>query len=464
MESLLRDYKNLKQQRMKKMESLLLAFRETKQDKDAQRLERIRLLLEVMRPWYEEKRRRWVENAERFSVFEALGVERLEFNHSRFIAYFLDPSRKHDQGTAFLNVFLEKLELKPIKSDDLSAIQIWPEYSSSKGRIDLVIFTPRYVIALENKVGAAEQPNQLRRYKDWLNDLRCSREKYLVFLTPNGREGNTGKVDRVLSYDDLGKWFGDVLDQKPDMATAIKVVVKQYQKLCLKISKGENAMPLDEEFYNLLASEANLATALEIVTLMIDVKKRIKAEFIENVMKNLDSLLERTDLKYSWVVTNNQDLIGVQTVDHNNNSRNYRCVIENLFNGGYYGWRRPFSDGNFINADTVDLSRKMIQDGYLNPEHWWVSWQYLAPDFRTFDDVTVIKIFRDNYVDCQHQLAKRLADDVWKCFFKYYQAIENLPSFQHRNGGGQPALDAPQPSLPVPGAPGAEAPAPDIRN
>jgi hypothetical protein len=50
----------------------------------------------------------WLERGlEKFNIFSALRVERLEVQHSNFLAYLLNPRQKHGLEDRFLKKFLQ---------------------------------------------------------------------------------------------------------------------------------------------------------------------------------------------------------------------------------------------------------------------------------------------------------------------------------------------------------------------
>lgn len=139
---------------------------------------------------YEENQK---TEAKDFNVFdfmsEIFGLG--ETKHSRIIAFLLNPDAPHGQGKLFLNLFLERLELKNYEDDH------WKVYAE-KGNADVLIqstYPIRKTIIIENKSNWAEdQSNQLYRY--WHNhiylfhnrDCIKSRDKTInriIYLSPH---------------------------------------------------------------------------------------------------------------------------------------------------------------------------------------------------------------------------------------------------------------------------------------
>jgi hypothetical protein len=45
---------------------------------------------------------------DRFNIFEAVGMERQEIRHSKFLAFLLDPNESHRMGDAFVKRLLQR--------------------------------------------------------------------------------------------------------------------------------------------------------------------------------------------------------------------------------------------------------------------------------------------------------------------------------------------------------------------
>lgn len=154
---------------------------------------------------------RLVNSGNRFNVFEALGVRRQELRHSDFLSYLLDPSRPHGLGDEFLRDFLISALEEQLNPDIFSGINIRLENLNEarvyreKYFIDIVIELPgKWVVLIENKIGAGERKNQLDDYK------KVAREKFsglpmrMIFLTPDAREPSDDDW-LSLSYRDVYK-------------------------------------------------------------------------------------------------------------------------------------------------------------------------------------------------------------------------------------------------------------------
>ncbi|MCH7848893.1 MAG: PD-(D/E)XK nuclease family protein [Planctomycetes bacterium] len=156
------------------------------------------------------------ERIGRFNIFDALGIARTEIRHSNFLAWLLDPAESHGQGALFLKAILmdllaqtppEMRPFSPVQLDgaELRGVEIRREWRN----IDILITCeePKFVIAIENKIGSGEHGKQLSRYETVLNEAFGNVLKQFVYLTIDGDEPSEdkwvpysyGDIHRVLS-------------------------------------------------------------------------------------------------------------------------------------------------------------------------------------------------------------------------------------------------------------------------
>ena len=108
--------------------------------------------------------------------------------HSNFIASLLDPNGDHYKGDLFLKLFLEMCGIDDF-SIDTSRATVFKEFK----HIDIYISDGKKHIILENKVYAKDQPTQIARYIETIQNKgaeECDRVKdediYVLYLHPDG--------------------------------------------------------------------------------------------------------------------------------------------------------------------------------------------------------------------------------------------------------------------------------------
>ena len=139
---------------------------------------------------------------ERFNVFTTLLLSHDEVRlHTRFLQCLLNPEGYHDCGSVFLNLFFEVLADSPAVNHDGETVSFTPpppntawkvEKEASRGQfgqIDLLLESDVLRIALENKIYAVEQENQLARYTEYLGQK--STPRLVIYLTLDGKLSDT---------------------------------------------------------------------------------------------------------------------------------------------------------------------------------------------------------------------------------------------------------------------------------
>lgn len=142
-------------------------------------------------------------------LFGTLDLGLHETAHTRTLAWLMDPDREHGFGDALLRALLERIF--GIREEfQLSNVSVTSELlrPDRRDRLDIVMRgawtstgqnskTERWAVVVEAKIGAEEGEGQLARYE--VQDASADRRK-LVFLTPDGREPETGSGGRAAKW------------------------------------------------------------------------------------------------------------------------------------------------------------------------------------------------------------------------------------------------------------------------
>ncbi len=156
-------------------------------------------LLQQLQVYVNKDKQRRAETFRRgecYNVFNVLGVDNMELSHSVFLAALLDPNGSHGIQDAFPKAFIDIIAHGSTKPElDTAHAQVYTEYNicnitdTTGGRIDILITdrsdaddTPSGHAIIENKIWAADQPNQLVRYHNFAPNT------VLFYLTLNGDE------------------------------------------------------------------------------------------------------------------------------------------------------------------------------------------------------------------------------------------------------------------------------------
>lgn len=132
-----------------------------------------------------------------FNLFDAVGIQRQEIRHSRFLAYLLDPRNPHGLGSEFLRAVLAQavannrpphVSALRVETADLDLSTVYCE----RDHFDVSVEIPslKLLFVIENKIDALESQDQLNKYRDLALDKYKDFSFLGVFLTVTGYQGD----------------------------------------------------------------------------------------------------------------------------------------------------------------------------------------------------------------------------------------------------------------------------------
>ncbi|GAB6976697.1 PDDEXK-like family protein [Prevotella falsenii] len=138
----------------------------------------------------------------RFNMFRVCGVNHYENTHSAILTEFLNPKGTHGLKSKLLECFIKTLgENFTINGFNCENARIYTEYSTSEGRIDILIEDEKRkkAIIIENKIYANDQLNQLERYDSYAKKRYQKGNYQILYLTLDGKEA-TEQSGKGVSY------------------------------------------------------------------------------------------------------------------------------------------------------------------------------------------------------------------------------------------------------------------------
>lgn len=127
--------------------------------------------------------------ANRFNIFDAVGMSSQEIRHSTFLAFLLDPSESHGLHDSFLRSLIQFLVSEGVEAIDPDSMFLRDARIDREWNfIDIRIQLPkeRVVVIIENKVRANEHSDQLIRYYEVAQKHHNGWQVIPVYLTPGG--------------------------------------------------------------------------------------------------------------------------------------------------------------------------------------------------------------------------------------------------------------------------------------
>ena len=173
---------------------------------------------------------------ENFNIFRILNVEEKEHFICEVLAELLSPSGSHYQGSLFLKPFVKDVLVLNIPDAEIDRARVYREYYTYQGRrIDIVIETANYFIAIEVKINAGDLNGQCSDYYEEAKQ-HCFDESNakIIYLTPDGREpspeSSCGKKVCCISFrKNIHEWLSSCLGFKEiEHAVPVREIMRQF--------------------------------------------------------------------------------------------------------------------------------------------------------------------------------------------------------------------------------------------
>lgn len=181
-----------------------------------------------------------------FSLFDVLGVTHLELQHSRVIAWLLDPRESHGLGDHFLRNFLSKSATLAI-GREIKCVAFTPadvdgwkftnvEIARERHNIDILLIdgSNELVCPIENKIGSDEHSDQLSRYLGTVEREYKGLTPFPIYLTPDGRKPEKRQdAERWIpfGYEVVADLLKQTLNRRGSTISAdVSSFLKQYER------------------------------------------------------------------------------------------------------------------------------------------------------------------------------------------------------------------------------------------
>lgn len=323
-----------------------------------------------------------------YNVFNVLGVDNQELSHSAFLAALLNPHGSHGMQDAFLKAFIDTIAHGGTKHElDTAHAKVYTEYNignindTTGGRIDILI-TDRsdtgsgkgHAIIIENKIWAADQPNQLVRYHNF------APKATLLYLTLNGDEssdlsrGTLNALDggyQCISYrSDIIGWLQQCAKLSFDKPR-VRETINQYIDLLQQLT-NQNTMEQTKEQLQLLTENFEQATAIE--QSMPDVRKHI---FQDIFRKQVEEQLEKEDAPKVTIADCTSDGYSSYTISFRIEGWAQENLLKFTTDKGYMYYGVPRT------REIKDICEKEIADGFHSTS-WWIIWKWMPEEYQNW--------------------------------------------------------------------------------
>lgn len=221
--------------------------------------------------------------ASEFNLFSLLRKAGDEVNlHSRFIHELLDVNGTHGQGSIFLGLFLEVLEIN-IPIENLSAFR-------EKHNIDILLKSSEHAIIIENKIYTEDHSSQLSRYHETMTNQGYSTENIsIVYLTLFGHKPQESlgfEVINIAYRKEIIIWLERCLDEVKEIVPLF-VALSQYLNLVEQLTHKSLEKGFILESKNLFLKENNLQTIINAEASVIEAKIEVQLNFWHTLLAKL---------------------------------------------------------------------------------------------------------------------------------------------------------------------------------
>ena len=277
-----------------------------------------------------------LEDGTFYTILSALNNERDEAHvHSKIIFYLLTRESSPDGHDDFLKLFLRQLGI-----DEDHVQDKWTPFREKyfdNGRIDFVIESRRFCIAIEMKIDAGDGTRQLERYEEFCKNRN---KEYLIFyLTLNGREptkrsmGNMNPARlRLISFEKtIDAWLNDCLNSVEPLGYKHSFLM-QYSGAVKHITKGDDTISMKDYITDAESAKATLIIFSGFMSKMEEVLIRFMTQLKDIIIRDtgLHTYLDQKALEQFYTSSGNTWPGSYTEIDSIKNRQNEYCFVLKL--------------------------------------------------------------------------------------------------------------------------------------
>lgn len=379
-------------------------------------------------------------SGEKFNLFRIINLTSNEVRvHSALLADLLNPHGSHGQGAVFLNLFVKYLKLPNLDVENCEVlvekyIGAINEDKTRGGQLDIFISDKKgNCIAIENKIYACDQENQLIRYhnycKGWKNFT-------LLYLTLNGREATKKSCEGLeanedyttISYQtDIISWLESCRKECVTLPV-VREGITHYINLIKLLTNQLGSPKMKNEVYKLITTTPEYFKAADDLANNINnAKSEIQWGFWEALRKKLEekglTIIDDEKIvtpekieKYQCEGRNNYPGLWIKLFDKEGITIHWGAEIETNF---YMGFTIEYmGQGGISDQREFSNYRKMVLAA--NPEYFtdstnWLGWKYSEPilNFREFNTEQMYKLADPEYLnETVSRIAAEAVEDI----------------------------------------------------
>ncbi|MCT7549976.1 PD-(D/E)XK nuclease family protein [Aliarcobacter butzleri] len=337
-----------------------------------------------------------------FNIFSILKMEKLEVNtHSSFLYELINPNGTHYQGDKYLRIFIDKV--LEIDDFDFENAKVEREtFTNTSRRIDFTIENKDYYIAIEMKIDATDQDNQLSDYFEYAKKQNKSFFK-VYYLTLNGRDASDKSFEnqKIIDYEKISFQFHilNFIEKCIEKSVSLPIIREsliQYKNLILKIT-NQTSKELQMESIKFINSPemARSATIMSKNLAYIWAKREFLfwkklEERVFRYIKNKDWKFEISDIffnEYDENYNDSQEEVINKIINIRNKSS--ECISFDLIKDDFYFKIYSYSSCNFRYQIFFDSSKDI---SFISNK---INFKYREGKLRYRDSNIKLNFFKD---------------------------------------------------------------------
>lgn len=313
-------------------------------------------------------------SGERFNIFEILGISANELSHSRMLADFLNVKGTHGQGDIYLKLFIEQLNNLPAENqfhEDSPHLKVIENFKTNQskvciekhvgnidyeqgtgGRIDILLTDGQEFIIIENKIYAADQSQQLLRYKNF----QLTKDTPILYLTldgsdasiqskSNNQESLNEKIDYIrISYRFFIKEWIETCIHHSEQHPSICEILKQYLNVIKKLTNQTTNDKMSKELATYLSLN------YEEFDSIIKVKNEVYLMIIEKSKSRVESICKKKGLQLEFYMNPGINYSGFKIDSSQLRAQNLQVCFEfqgSAFSLGFVWLKKKEINDNF---------------------------------------------------------------------------------------------------------------------
>lgn len=364
----------------------------------------------------------------RFNLFTVLWPAHYEVQlHTRYLIHLLNPQdtvdSHHDCDELFLKLFVETLKrvpehlenkqpnVPPLRDivaslQNLERASVGSKNTSDFGNLDVLIECPGWgEIVIENKIRHGEEPDQLLRYGQYLQQRTSGHKGLLLYLTLDGKPSETASNTpyyRISYHDHVLPWLEECL-RATYMHVNINQALQEYRNVVHELVF--NTGPIEASYMNdiktLVAQYPALIADFGKLSRGIDaLRSEYQEKMLQNVAKSVAAefgcqpqAIKRQPHLRTWSIPN----VRLRKAS------DLRCIIEAdvRANELYASFDGSLTDGcSGIHRRMSESNSNVCGDCNANAS-WPLGYRFLAPEGEFLNDAILAAVLLPSNKLCE---------------------------------------------------------------